>query len=100
MLGGGCGKEIRLCRTKGMSKPRGLRSPQSLVFPPSGIEKPCQSLSTGATYPPKCLIPLPLVSRCSNMVLLPCTSTDHHHPLEPQVRAEKQEGCGNLGGRS
>ncbi|XP_031231541.1 doublesex- and mab-3-related transcription factor C1-like isoform X2 [Mastomys coucha] len=25
-----------------------------------------------------------LSNPCSNMVLLPCTSTDHHHPLEPQ----------------
>jgi hypothetical protein len=84
-----------------MSKPQGLRSPQSFECPPSGIAKPCQSPSAGATYPPKCLIPLlPLVSRCSSMVLLPRTSTDHHHPLESQVPTEKQEGSGNVGGRS
>lgn len=75
-----------------MSKAQGLRSPQSFECPPSGIAKPCQSPSRGATYPPKCLIPFPLVSRCSSMILLPCTSTDPHHPLESQVPAEKQEG--------
>lgn len=97
---GGCGRENRLCRTKGISMPQGLRSPQAFEFLPSGIAKPCQSLSTGAAYPARCLIPLPLVSRYSNMIPVPCTSTDHHRPLEPQVPAEKQESSGNLGGRS
>lgn len=51
-------------------------------------QKPCQSLSIGATRPPKCLIPSPLVSRLSDLSPLPCPTMEHHPP-EQQVPAEK-----------
>lgn len=59
------------------------------------LQKPCQSQSIGAAHPSKCLIPSPLVSRCTDLPPLPCSSMEYHPP-EPQVPAEKF-GLQNVG---